>query len=254
MSPDPSGLAYADQTNPQSFNLYSYALNNPLKFTDPTGMYCYYGDTSPDSADWGDDKQYDFHSDKATCEGNTSEGGGKWYDAPSTTVTVNGDDGSSSFVDTTLPTSKAYITPVAQDARIQLLGTLVNANPCAAFFDEVSSQSGQGPSAQVFANTDIRLNPDAGVMVGGQSEQGSGSAGPIFINPNSAFSNSTVTVNIQPTAISIGPFKGRTKGAQKGILAHELAHKTNAIPSDGKNANLSRQNTDTVMHYCVKQF
>jgi len=28
-SPDPSGLAYADPTNPQSLNLYSYAPSNP---------------------------------------------------------------------------------------------------------------------------------------------------------------------------------------------------------------------------------
>jgi RHS repeat-associated protein len=37
-SPDPSGLAYADITSPQSFNLYSYALNNPLRNIDPTGL------------------------------------------------------------------------------------------------------------------------------------------------------------------------------------------------------------------------
>jgi len=30
MSPDPSGLYYADPTNPQSLNLYAYVLNNPL--------------------------------------------------------------------------------------------------------------------------------------------------------------------------------------------------------------------------------
>jgi hypothetical protein len=42
MSPDPSGLVYADQSNPQSLNLYSYALNNPLTNADPTGLYCYY--------------------------------------------------------------------------------------------------------------------------------------------------------------------------------------------------------------------
>src|SRR6185437_3256567 len=30
LSPDPSGLYFADPNNPQSFNLYSYAYNNPL--------------------------------------------------------------------------------------------------------------------------------------------------------------------------------------------------------------------------------
>lgn len=36
LSPDPVG---GDMTNPQSLNKYAYALNNPLRFTDPTGLY-----------------------------------------------------------------------------------------------------------------------------------------------------------------------------------------------------------------------
>jgi RHS repeat-associated protein len=51
-SPDPSALAFADPTNPQSFNLYSYGWNNPLVNTDPTGMSCV--DTSNGKADDGD--------------------------------------------------------------------------------------------------------------------------------------------------------------------------------------------------------
>jgi hypothetical protein len=38
MSPDPSGLYFADPTNPQSLNLYAYSLNNPLRFVDPNGL------------------------------------------------------------------------------------------------------------------------------------------------------------------------------------------------------------------------
>ena len=38
MSPDPSGIAAVDPTNPQSWNMYSYALNNPLILVDPTGL------------------------------------------------------------------------------------------------------------------------------------------------------------------------------------------------------------------------
>jgi RHS repeat-associated protein len=50
MSPDPSGLFYADQTNPQSLNLYSYVRNNPLINIDPTGLDCVYID--PDSGQY----------------------------------------------------------------------------------------------------------------------------------------------------------------------------------------------------------
>jgi len=38
MSPDP-GNAGADPSNPQSWNMYSYVMNNPLMLTDPTGMF-----------------------------------------------------------------------------------------------------------------------------------------------------------------------------------------------------------------------
>jgi RHS repeat-associated protein len=40
MSPDPSGLYYANPANPQSLNLYSYGQNNPLTNIDPTGKDC----------------------------------------------------------------------------------------------------------------------------------------------------------------------------------------------------------------------
>jgi len=38
MTPDPSGLSFADASNPQSLNLYAYVQNNPLAFVDPNGL------------------------------------------------------------------------------------------------------------------------------------------------------------------------------------------------------------------------
>ena len=68
-SPDPSGLYYADPTNPQSLNLYSYALNNPLKFIDPTGLYCDYSDHNDPSSGF-DSSQFDYSSNSGECSQN----------------------------------------------------------------------------------------------------------------------------------------------------------------------------------------
>jgi RHS repeat-associated protein len=55
MRPDPSGLAHASLANPQSLNLYSYTLNNPLRFTDPYGLTpCDYGPSDQGGEDYED--------------------------------------------------------------------------------------------------------------------------------------------------------------------------------------------------------
>jgi RHS repeat-associated protein len=39
LSPDPAGLSAADPSDPQTWNAYAYAGNNPTTLTDPTGLY-----------------------------------------------------------------------------------------------------------------------------------------------------------------------------------------------------------------------
>jgi RHS repeat-associated protein len=49
MSPDPGNIG-VNRLNPQSWNAYSYSLNNPLSVTDPTGLYVCEDSTKCDSA------------------------------------------------------------------------------------------------------------------------------------------------------------------------------------------------------------
>jgi RHS repeat-associated protein len=50
LSPDPAGIAFSNPANPQSWNLYSYVLNNPLGAVDPDGRECVWDNGSFDSA------------------------------------------------------------------------------------------------------------------------------------------------------------------------------------------------------------
>jgi RHS repeat-associated protein len=42
ISPDPLGMGVVHLSNPQSWNLYTYVLNNPLTLLDPDGLDCVY--------------------------------------------------------------------------------------------------------------------------------------------------------------------------------------------------------------------
>jgi RHS repeat-associated protein len=76
-SPDPSGLYFANQQNPQSLNLYSYVLNNPMINVDPDGRECVWDDGSFDSAD-----------DKDTGTQSQCEGAGGHYVVPTAFATL----------------------------------------------------------------------------------------------------------------------------------------------------------------------
>jgi RHS repeat-associated protein len=88
LSPDPAGLSAVNASNPQSWNRYAYVLNNPLRYSDPLGLYCYYGDTNGEAEQRnGNPDDYDFNSSTGEC----ADTGGVWRQ-DYTTVTVNGDN------------------------------------------------------------------------------------------------------------------------------------------------------------------
>ena len=100
MSPDPSGLYYADPTNPQSLNLYSYARNNPLKNTDPTGLDCVYLNDEGTGV-----HSVDHNSNFGECVGTDANGnpngsnGGYWVNGNvnASGVTTNASTGQVSY-------------------------------------------------------------------------------------------------------------------------------------------------------------
>jgi RHS repeat-associated protein len=85
MSPDPSGLHYADLTNPQSFNLYTFVTNDPLKYFDAHGLYEEYDDGDGSDID-------DFYVAQLADDGDggpeVGGGGGGGGDGQQTCCTV----------------------------------------------------------------------------------------------------------------------------------------------------------------------
>jgi RHS repeat-associated protein len=85
-SPDPSGLVFADFTNPQTLNLYAYVRNNPFSFTDPTGLDCAYLNDAGDGLEKGG-------LDQSSNFGECGRNGGYWVDGGLTDFQINSDKG-----------------------------------------------------------------------------------------------------------------------------------------------------------------
>ncbi len=98
-SPDPSGLAFADLSNPQSLNLYAYVLNNPEIFVDPFGYApC---DITHNGAE-GDTPTNGGSGDSAGCSGYEGQEG---QDAQKT-------DEESLYYNGLLPSSGGTLPPI----------------------------------------------------------------------------------------------------------------------------------------------
>jgi RHS repeat-associated protein len=85
LSPDPGWFFATNPTNPQTWNLYSYVLNNPLNAVDPDGFDCVYlnnAGTDVDRDANGNPTGIDQNSNKGECDTN----GGKWVNGTVTNV------------------------------------------------------------------------------------------------------------------------------------------------------------------------
>jgi RHS repeat-associated protein len=99
IQPDPSGMAFTHLNNPQSFNLYSYAQNNPLANVDPTGLDCAYLNDAGDGLE-----SFDQNSSSQEC----GSSGGYWVDGGLTSITINADKGTVELTGTNDGTDSTY--------------------------------------------------------------------------------------------------------------------------------------------------
>jgi RHS repeat-associated protein len=129
MSPDPSSLRFSSLANPQSFNMYAYVTNDPLKYIDKLGL---------EECDCADDDGW--YEDEGLSGG--GGGGGSADGSGGGTVVVT--DGSGGSVDVTATTEPAP-PPTPSD-------------PGASTIDN-SCPSTVCDSVSVNANPDPPLNP-----------------------------------------------------------------------------------------------
>jgi RHS repeat-associated protein len=152
MSPDPSGLSYADIANPQSFNLYSYVLNNPLTNIDPNGLDCVYFNNSGDAAE-----SIDHNSNSDEC----GQHGGDWVNGTTQMDQVHYNQASDNFSIKSWDTNNNYNT-VANSPGSQQDGADCYGNCSVGYFESSKidplNSSAQGVIGGVAQQTGSLLN------------------------------------------------------------------------------------------------
>jgi RHS repeat-associated protein len=239
-SPDPAGMAAANPANPQSWNRYAYALNNPLLFIDSLGL-------------------------QQTCQTDGQDvpcptGNGRppmppilqcFYDYP------NGDIDFEGCIEGYPGSGGGYYAPLigpgggggVGSLRGELLDKLLSDPNCLSFLGRndanslsdiaavpISVANLNSPTTQ--AVTSINLSPTGPVP----------SNASIVLNQSSAFFTTGSQVSLSGTSTI---FTSGTPQFQAAVLLHEFGHVTGALlQNDASSAQAEGLNNQAILTNC----
>jgi len=233
--PDPYGGSY-DITNPQSFNRYSYVLNDPVNFVDPSGLddefTCRVGD--PDCV-VGSVTINISGGERGTGVGGTSSGPME--------IETSGDGPTGAEI---IPQNPPTLTDAIDSARKAL-----EAEPCKSLF---SKGNGLDKLNELVKKNKIKigdtrvpktLSPNGRLKDApglGEIEKG----GKIFLNPSSSVMRGTYPYSSPSVA-----FSGLTPtNALAALIIHGVLHVTKDIEPDGTKPNDSLIHNGDVARNC----
>ena len=149
MSPDPDN-AGADPESPQSWNAYSYVLNNPLSSIDPDGLDCVYLNDAGTAVDGAGG--VDRNSNKGEC----GQNGGTWFDGRINSNSVRTDP-SSDWV-----SAEGVVGDIGSNLQFSCGGSACSQDSRDSFINSITG----GPSSVTVYDTSGALVPDAAAILG----------------------------------------------------------------------------------------
>ena len=148
MSPDPAGIFVADVTNPQTWNLYSYVMNNPLNFVDPFGLDCAYLNNAGNGVE---------SIDRSSNSGECGQNGGTWFDGTINSNSVRTDP-NSDWVSAEGVTAGG----LGSNQQFSCGGSACGQDTLNSFVNSITG----GPSSVTVSGNDDALNPTASAVFG----------------------------------------------------------------------------------------